>query len=122
MRVPTGVRLEDYIYSLIANGNIYKFYKTDEWNSLRDEVMREQHYECQRCLEAGRYTRADMVHHVNEVRKVPRLALSKTFVDSEGKEQRNLIALCNPCHEREHDRANVAARENVKRFTNAERW
>ena len=122
MRVPKDVRLEDWIYQLIKEDNIYKFYKTNDWLELRAEVMRDQHHECQRCLEHGTYTRAEMVHHVNEVRKVPRLALSKTFMDKEGNEQKNLIALCNNCHEIEHDRLKEWQKEKYPKFENEERW
>lgn len=48
--------------------------------------------ECQRCMRAGRYTPADMVHHKKEVRQHPELAL----------ELDNTECLCNPCHNREH--------------------
>ena len=84
--------------------------------------MRDQHYECQRCIEHGTYTRAEMVHHVNEVRKVPRLALSRTYTDEKGNEQRNLIALCNNCHEIIHDRLKEWQEEKFPKFKNEERW
>ena len=122
MQLPTDIRLEDYIRLLIKDGQIVKFYKSDDWQKLRAEVMEEQHNECQRCLERGIYTRAEMVHHVNEVRKVPRLALSKTFIDKEGKEQKNLIALCNNCHEIIHDRLKGWQEKKYPKFQNEERW
>lgn len=122
MRIPTDIRLEDWIWQLIRDGQIVKFYKSDDWTELRLDVLTEQHYECQRCLEHGAYTRAEMVHHVNEVRKVPRLALSKFYIDKDGKKQKNLLALCNKCHEIIHDRANTSPHKAAKRFTNEERW
>ena len=122
MRVPTNIRLEDWIRQLIKEDQIVKFYKSDDWVELRADVLREQHNECQRCLEVGRYTRAEMVHHVNEVRKVPRLALSRRYTDKDGNEQRNLLALCNKCHEIIHDRANTTTGKSAKRFSNIERW
>ena len=122
MRIPTNIRLDDWIRQLIKDDRIVAFYKSQEWTALRAEVLHEQHYECQRCLERGRYTRAEMVHHVNEVRKVPRLALSKHYIDEYGVEQKNLLALCNTCHEIIHDRANTFGSKREKRFTNVERW
>ena len=122
MRVPTDIPLDDWIRSLIREDTIYKFYKTDDWLELRADVLRDQHYECQRCIESGIYTRAEMVHHVNEVRKVPRLALSRTFIDKDGTEQKNLIALCNNCHEIVHDRLKEWQKNMNPKFENEERW
>lgn len=118
-----GKQLADYLTGLMADDNLVKFYKSKEWRELRAEVLRENHYECQRCLERGRYTQATMVHHVQEVRKRPDLALSKTYVDGEGNEHKQLLPLCNPCHEKEHDRLGDYQKErNRDRFTNEERW
>lgn len=123
MRLPNNVHLEDWIRLLIREKQIYKFYKTDEWIELRDDVLREDHYECQHCLKQGRYTRAYMVHHVNEVRKRPGLALSRTYIDKEGSEQRNLVSLCFACHEAEHDRFEmIRAEQGKEKFSNDERW
>lgn len=123
-RVPTDISLDAWIRKLIAEGKIYQFYKSDDWEELRDEVLKESHYECQLCLKSGIYKRAEMVHHINEVRKRPDLALTKQFVDAmTGETILNLIALCNPCHERVHDRAGKARETNGKqRFSNEERW
>ena len=119
-----NVELATWIKQLIRDNKIYKFYKTKEWLALRAEVMREDHYECQHCLQRGIYTRADMVHHVNEVRKRPDLALTKHFVDTKTHEKkRNLISLCNSCHEMEHDRFEMIRQKNGKeKFMNEERW
>lgn len=122
-RVPSDISLATWIRRLIEDGKIYQFYKSDDWEELRDEVLRECHYECQLCLKHGIYKRAEMVHHVNEVRKRPDLALTKQFVDAlTGETIINLIALCNPCHERVHDRAGTARAANDQRFSNMERW
>lgn len=122
MRVPENICLEEWIRQLIKDNQIVKFYKTDDWRELRAEVLREHNHECQRCLEIGRYTRAVMVHHVNEVRHVPRLALSKTFTDKDGNEKPNLLALCNNCHEAIHDRLQTWQKETYPKFENTERW
>ena len=122
--IPRDIPLDVWIRQLIRDGCIYKFYKSDEWLSLRDEVMRDAHYECQRCLLHGIYNRAEMVHHVNEVRKRPDLALTRRFIDPITHEEiNNLIALCNSCHEKEHDRwGNFKKQNSPQRFTNEERW
>lgn len=112
-----------HIRQLIADNKLYVFYKSREWIELRNEVLREHHYECAHCLQQGRYTRAYMVHHVNEVRKRPDMALTKTYVDSEGQEHKNLVPLCFACHEAEHDRFELKRTAQGKEgFTNEERW
>lgn len=125
MRVPIDIPLAEWIRSLIRDGEVYKFYKTDDWLELRDDVMRDAHNECQHCLRKGKYTRAEMVHHINEVRKRPDLALTREFIDPITKEKRtNLVALCNSCHELEHpDRfGNYRAQRGIEKFSNEERW
>lgn len=124
VHVPTDISLTTWIKQLIEDDKIYLFYKSYEWNELRDIVMRDSHYECQHCLKEGIYKRADMVHHVNEVRKRPDLALTREYTDAITNEKIiNLIALCNPCHERVHDRSGTARKDKGQRgFSNKERW
>lgn len=123
-RIPNDISLATWIRQLIDQDKIYQFYKSDDWIQLRDEVLRDAHYECQHCLKNGRYKRAEMVHHINEVRKRPDLALTREFVDTITHENKiNLIALCNPCHEKVHDRCGKFREKNGDaRFKNEERW
>ena len=115
--------LTTHIRGLIEQDKLYKFYKSKEWIKLRNDVLKDAHYECHNCLCRGKYTRAVMVHHVNEVRKRPDMALSKTFIDKEGKEQKNLLPLCFACHEAEHDRFEKSrALQEIEKFSNKERW
>lgn len=120
VRIPTDVTLVTYIRRLIADDNIQEFYHTDDWKELREEVREELHNECQECLKRGRYTDADCVHHVNEVRVRPDLALSKYYTDTEGKKHRQLVPLCNTCHNIIHDKLGQWQRKD--KFTNEERW
>lgn len=123
MRVPIDIPLAAWIRDLIEKDKLYQFYKSKEWITLRDDVLREHHYECQHCLAHGIYTRAVMVHHVNEVRKRPDMALTKTYIDREGQERKNLVPLCFACHEAEHDRfEKVRTDLGLEKFTNEERW
>lgn len=111
------------IEELIAQDKLYKFYKSKEWLELRDEVLRDNHYECYHCMQHGKYTRATMVHHVNEVRKRPDMALTKTYIDKEGQERKNLVPLCFACHEAEHDRfEQIRTKQEKEKFSNKERW
>ena len=87
--------------------------------------MKDAHNECQHCLRDGIYTRAEMVHHINEVRKRPDLALTREFIDPITNEKIiNLVALCNSCHEKEHpDRfGNYRTQRGIERFMNDEKW
>lgn len=120
MRMPTDIPLATWIRQLIKANRIELFYKCQEWIELRLEVLIDNHYECAECLKRGIYTRADCVHHVNEVRKRPELALSKYYVDAEGKKQKQLVPLCNKCHNIIHDKLGNYQKKN--RFTNEERW
>ena len=120
VRIPRDIPLSKWIRKLIKADNVELFYFTDDWKELRQEVLDDLHNECQECLKKGNYTRADCVHHVNEVRKRPDLALSKFYTDEEGKQQRQLIPLCNKCHNIEHKKLEKHRENN--RFSNEERW
>jgi 5-methylcytosine-specific restriction endonuclease McrA len=120
MNIPKDIPLATWIRQLIADNRLIVFYKSKEWIELRDEVMHDNHYECQECLKRGRYTRADCVHHVNEVRHRPDLALNKYYTDKEGNKQKNLLPLCNRCHNQIHDKLGYWQRKD--KFTNEEKW
>lgn len=119
-----NVALAEWIRELIRENKLYKFYKCDDWLTLRDEVMRDAHYECEHCIKQGIYTRAYMVHHINEVKKRPDLALTKEYEDPiTGEKKKNLVALCFACHELEHDRfGEHKAKRDENKFSNVERW
>lgn len=115
--------------TLIKENKLWKFYKCPEWIRLKTQVLQDQHYECQICKSRGIVTRYDetedgrrkliqTVHHVNEVRKHPELALSRYyFVD--GVRHDNLIAVCKKCHNEIHDRFGG---NKTSGFVNTERW
>ena len=84
----TTQELVVWIIQLIAEDNLHAFYICKAWLHLRDEVLQEQHHECQLCKAKGLYVPATTVHHVKPVRKYPWLALTKG----------NLIAICEDCH------------------------
>ena len=120
MRIPKDISLRAYISQLVKLNKLYEFYKSEDWLELRADVLDELHHECQHCLQYGRYTRADCVHHVNEVRIRPDLALSKYYTDKEGNRKRQLLPLCNACHNIEHDK--LGKWQKKDKFQNAERW
>jgi 5-methylcytosine-specific restriction endonuclease McrA len=93
----------------------HRFYVSNAWQKLRARVLMADHYECQHCRAAGRYTPAVAVHHVNHVTDRPDLALSETD-DSGG---RNLVSLCDACHRLLH--IAEAAAKHPEHVT-PERW
>lgn len=94
----TGGSLLD-LKKLIREGNTHEFYVAPEWRRLRKEVLDEQKNECQEHKHRGGYHKANHVHHVNHLREHPELALSKWYMDKDGRAQQNLIAVCKECHE-----------------------
>lgn len=93
-----------WIRGLIESDHLLRFYNSRRWIRLRNQVLREDHYECQVCRERGVLTQACTVHHVNEVRDRPDLALSIYFLDALGNKKRNLISICRQCHNEAHRR------------------
>lgn len=113
----SGARLAE-LAALLAAGQEYKFYSWPEWRCLRAEVLRLDHYECQHCKAAGRYSRGYIVHHVKHLRQRPDLALS-VFDPDTG--QRQLETLCKQCHEQEHPESQRQFWPKALPIT-AERW
>ena len=120
MRIPKDIPLAVWIRQLIKENKIELFYLSDDWKELRIDVLEYFHYECQECLKKGKYSRAICVHHVNEVRHRPELALSRHYIDVKGVQQANLVPLCNQCHNIVHDKLGEWQRKD--KFTNEERW
>ena len=121
MRKPMGVSLASWIRGLEQDGRLYAFYKSPEWRELRARVIEQAHGECERCRERGAYSRAVTVHHVNEVKDRPDLALSMWYTDERGERRRNLLALCNRCHNDVHGRT-LRGREPKKDEWGDEWW
>jgi 5-methylcytosine-specific restriction endonuclease McrA len=110
--------LEEWIKQLVGIKQVNKFYKCNQWLKVKGEVLDEQKRKCQECLKAGKVTEANTVHHVQFVKKYPRLALSK-YYNHNGKQYRNLIAVCPECHNKLHPEK---IKKKKDRFINDERW
>ncbi|MGL5765662.1 MAG: HNH endonuclease [Sarcina sp.] len=110
-------KLVTWIKELIQEGKLWKFYKSKEWRKEKAEVLKEQKDECQECKRQGKITKADTVHHVQFVRKHPGLALSKYYI-YQGKQYRNLIAVCAACHNKLHPEKLFKKKEQL----NEEKW
>lgn len=109
---------EKAIRKLIAEGNIHKFYADYYWRRLSQKIIAEQDGECQICKSRGRVTPAVLVHHVLELKEHPELAYSR-WQDQEHT-KRQLLALCQLCHEEQHP--NRFGQNRTEHYTNIERW
>jgi 5-methylcytosine-specific restriction endonuclease McrA len=98
--------LVHWINSLIKHNNIKAFYNSSLWQHVRDEVLDEQHHECERCKAKGIYTEAVTVHHIKYLRKHPELALTKS----------NLESICGECHFEEHHKNKSKPQLNIERW------
>ena len=106
-----------WVSKLIAENRLEEFYNSKYWRKLRKEILKENKFECEQCKKRGFYSKANHVHHVQYVRRHPRLALSKTYI-FQGKEYKNLMTLCHSCHEEIHG---YRQKEKKKPLTE-ERW
>lgn len=68
------------------------FYKTSAWVRLRNVAFERDNGLCQQCLKKGILKRADVVHHIVEIRE----DWSKRL------ELNNLESLCHACHNQLH--------------------
>lgn len=105
---------------LIDTDRTDSFYHWTKWERLREDVLRLDNYECQRCKTRGRYRRAVVVHHVKHVKDRPDLALSLYDPDTH---ERQLVSLCKACHEEAHpERIERWKYKAVKKRLTEERW
>lgn len=92
---------DTYFVTRCIKEDMHRFYVWGKWKAIRSEVLRMDHFACQRCKGRGRYTKATTVHHVNYVKKHPDKALD-IWYSFKGLKHRNLISLCHECHEEVH--------------------
>lgn len=104
MHVPEHASLASWIRELIADGRLYRFYKTREWLDLRSDVLADHNNECERCAERGAYSRAQTVHHEFDVKDHPSMALTRYVEGVDGAMREVLHPLCNRCHNEVHGR------------------
>ncbi|SHK46420.1 HNH endonuclease [Tepidibacter formicigenes] len=89
---------------------MYRFYKSTKWKNTRKKVLKRDNNECQRCKEAGRFHKAECVHHIKHLKDRPDLALMED----------NLISLCYTCHNEVHpEKLHLS---DKPKFNNKERW
>lgn len=105
---------------MIISDDTKRFYNSRGWRQLSHDVIAENHNECYKCKQAGKVVEAVLVHHVNELKKRPDLAYSRTYMDSNEKIQMQLMPLCYDCHEKIHQRGLY---QNVEeKFETPENW
>ena len=95
----------NWIRGLIRDNKVHEFYASPVWRRLQVQILKENHYECERCKRKGLVVKATTVHHKKYLRIHPELAL----------DQDNLEPICEHCHYDEHHRKKPG-------FTNEERW
>lgn len=110
----------EQIRELIRQGRTEEFYWDRRWKSLAHDVRKEQHNECQICAAHGQVTRAWGVHHVRHLEDFPELAYSRHYTGEDGRQHRQLIAICFRCHELQHPERQ--AMHKHRQQLNAERW
>ena len=105
------MRLRKGLLKAIQRGDTRKFYKSTEWRHKRQEILKRDNNECQKCKCAGRYSKAETVHHKRHLKKFPELAL----MDG------NLESLCYQCHNEEHPEK-LQTINTKKKIIIEERW
>lgn len=95
---PDGRNIKEYIKVIdryFATTEDYSWlYNTSEWKRKRVVILKRDNYKCRECKRYGKVVQADTVHHVIPLQERPDLRL----------DSRNLISLCEHCHERMHNK------------------
>lgn len=73
-----------------------KLYKSNNWQQLRETIMKRDNYLCQDCRQRGKITPAEEVHHIIEVTQANINDASITLNPD------NLVSLCRECHRQRH--------------------
>lgn len=107
------------LIDMIRKDDTRPFYNSWDWRKLSHAVIKENNNECYICKQKGKYTPAILTHHVNELKKRPDLAYSRTYTDEHGNIKKQLIPLCFNCHEEIHGRGFFHVSSH---FSNEERW
>lgn len=73
-----------------------KFYKSKQWQIIRETAIKRDRYLCVDCMRAGIITPAEEVHHIIELTPEnindPSISLNLD----------NLVSLCRECHQKRH--------------------
>lgn len=88
------------------------FYKTGVWVRKRLEILERDNHECQRCKDAGGYSKGNVVHHIKHLEDRPDLALDDD----------NLMTVCEACHNILHPERLWTPEASKRRQITPERW
>jgi 5-methylcytosine-specific restriction endonuclease McrA len=75
-------------------------YNSQKWKRKRLQILKRDGYMCQHCKRYGKAVPATTVHHIKHADEYPEMA----FAD------KNLISLCEGCHNKQHPGKAAAAR------------
>ena len=105
------------LYDAIVDGNVHYFYTSWPWKIKRKQILERDNRECQICKQDGKVTAGTgdnslIVHHVQELKTRPDLALTDS----------NLLTVCNDCHENVCHPNRLGKYQERKSFMNEERW
>nr|DAF24263.1 MAG TPA: NinG recombination protein [Caudoviricetes sp.]DAP05750.1 MAG TPA: NinG recombination protein [Bacteriophage sp.] len=75
-------------------------YNSQKWKRKRLQILKRDGYMCQHCKRYGKAVPATTVHHIQHADEYPEMA----FAD------KNLISLCEGCHNKQHPEKAAAAR------------
>ena len=107
---------------MLSNDEAQVFYGDKYWRRLRNEVIKDDKYECQIHKARGQYRKANTVHHVKHLKEYPELAMERFYVDDKGVKQRQLLSVCKHCHETVcHPEWMLSMKEREEPLTK-ERW
>ena len=81
-------------------------YKGKRWKLLRERCLKRYDYKCHECLRYGRTSSGTVAHHIYPASLYPELEYDVN----------NLVALCEKCHDKMHDRHNDELTEAGKKL------
>ena len=86
---------------------VHQFYGTQRWRKARKAYWQKVGGLCEKCLAKGLYTPAEQVHHIKPLKPedLDNPALTTGFD--------NLMALCERCHEEEHNKFTHGGRYKI---------
>src|SRR5690554_3069284 len=102
----------DNLSKWILSGELRRFYKRGTWKGKREKILKRDNWECQKCKNNGKYSRATTVHHIKHLTDRPDLALTGS----------NLVSLCSACHNEEHPEKLKRPQAGKKEHITVERW
>ena len=87
-----------------------KYYWTPEWRNVRAEYMKKVGGLCERCYARGYITPAKEVHHIKP------LTVRSIKDPAQRSDYKNLMALCERCHDEVHAEMKRKKRDEPRRF------